>query len=422
FAEHFQGELGKQVTETEEEILQKINDSGFDELDITSHISTIFIQIFSDQVIRNLENSFKNSFSAIDQLSNKYSKKNFEITIQFGELTMVIEGKEDALCLRNLEFDFQIKVKTANTNRKRVRNGSKYVLYFNKKENHLDIVTDCVQEIYFEFRNEISELINNVYFLPASRSGLYQALNAFSAVMAELSKSRNFLKSKIEIPNISEPVSDYFLNLSDIGKKSKGKYNEIVETIENDILRGRIIFNEENKKIVFKQNMINEEFELAFTSSMVSEIAPIVAYLKYIINDETGDRIQFFRSIGKPRKKGVGVLFIEEPEAHLHPDVQVKLIDIFTKLVGKNLKIIMTSHSNYIFNKLSNIILDKKLDHNTVCSYLMQSTDQGSTSDLISMKAEEDGMNDNNFANTAEMLYEERIRIYDKLNATKNAH
>ncbi len=222
--------------------------------------------------------------------------------------------------------------------------------------------------------------------------------------------------SKIEIPNISEPVSDYFLNLSNIKGKNKSKFNDIIEMIENEILKGKVLFKEENKKIIFSQNEINEEFELAVTSSMVSEIAPIVAYLKYIVTNDTNPELHLPYS--KQNSKGSGLLFIEEPEAHLHPEIQVKLMEIFTKLVGKNLKIILTSHSNYMFNKLSNLILDNKINFNKIGSYIMRNTKEGSVTDAITMKAEADGINDENFADVAEQLYEERIKIYDKLNKT----
>lgn len=39
--------------------------------------------------------------------------------------------------------------------------------------------------------------ISHIHYLPASRSGLYQALSAFSQIFAELSRSRGFLKKRL---------------------------------------------------------------------------------------------------------------------------------------------------------------------------------------------------------------------------------
>ena len=57
------------------------------------------------------------------------------------------------------------------------------------------------------------------------------------------------------------------------------------------------------------------------------------------------------------------ILFIEEPEAHLHPANQVKLVEIFAELISEDVTLVMSSHSNYVFNKLNNLVLSKKLDY-----------------------------------------------------------
>ncbi|AII52440.1 hypothetical protein N008_10690 [Hymenobacter sp. APR13] len=95
------------------------------------------------------------------------------------------------------------------------------------------------------------------------------------------------------------------------------------------------------------------------------------------------------------------------------------IMDFFTKIIGEKIKIVMTTHSNYMFNKLSNILLEDNINHERVGSYLMRMTPLGSVMDEEAMKAEEEGMEDNNFSDTAEKLYSERLRIYDKLDALK---
>ncbi len=150
---------------------------------------------------------------------------------------------------------------------------------------------------------------------------------------------------------------------------------------------------------------------------MISEIAPIVAYLKYIVdNDEVDIQNNRFRISSLSKSKRSYLLFIEEPEAHLHPEVQIKLMEVFCKLVDMNIKIIMTTHSNYMFNKLSNLILGSKIAYDRIGSYLIISTNQGSVIDPMSMKADEEGINDENFADIAESLYNERVNIYQELN------
>lgn len=360
--------------------------------DITNQIEPILSSLVRTIFVENLENSLKNSYSSIQALSNTFSGNRFEMEIETPIFIISISSDNNTLKLNS------VKIRKAITIKPHIEDiATPYLISWENRLLKLDYPSFAVY-LYQQCSIQVYGTVNNVYFLPSSRSGLYQALNTFSAVFVELSKSRNFLTNKVELPNISEPVSDYFLNLSNINNESDF-FSDIVESFEINILNGKVIFNNENKKLYFIQNGMSAPLDLSFTSSMVSEIAPIVAYLKFIIGNTPNS-----------------LIFIEEPEAHLHPEVQVKLMEMFAMLAGKNIKIVMTSHSNYMFNKLSNLLLDDKIDHNKVASYLMRPTDKGTVTDMLSMKAEEDGINDENFADTAAMLYEERIKIYERLN------
>ncbi len=277
------------------------------------------------------------------------------------------------------------------------------------KETSIVIQTDVAESIILKGTKisarifiDPSELgIDFVHYLPASRSGLYQALSAFSQIFAELSKSRGFLKKKVGIPSIPEPVSDYFLGLSNIRTRKTGGDSEIiriVEDLERNILKGEILFDEETRKIFYRPSQTDLYLDVSLTSSMVSELSPIVSYLKYVVAFEDAPAL----------------IFIEEPEAHLHPQAQVRLMEIFAKLLQQNVKIIMTSHSNYMFNKMNNLILDKKIDTDTAGAVVFDETDEGSIGKYIPM--DELGIEDENFLDVAEKLFNEKLELVEKLN------
>jgi predicted ATPase len=113
------------------------------------------------------------------------------------------------------------------------------------------------------------------------------------------------------------------------------------------------------------------------------------------------------------------ILFIEEPEAHLHPKIQVQLMEIFAELTKVGVKVVMTTHSNYMFNKLSNMLLKKEIEVDKVGSYHLVMTDKGSVVNP-DMQATEEGMEDHNFVDTAEELYNERLLAYETLNENAN--
>ncbi|MHB8259457.1 MAG: AAA family ATPase [Bacteroidia bacterium] len=418
--------VSKEFSKIESGLISKLKEKEVEQIVINSIIEDFFSKAITQNFVPRLEQSFSNSFASIEGLTNKFSNEKFAIHLIFNEFSFdIIINNKNKFEIENFKLKKKVYVKKIKTNRKTSNNSNEIITYvsLNKIENSKPILSQLLHDISFNFHfsvtEEINSLINNVYFLPASRSGLYQALSTFSAVIAELSKSRNFLTNKIELPNISEPVSDYFLYLSKITDVKRGnKFSTIARNIEKSILEGEIKFNKDNKKIVFRPNNINTELDLSVTSSMISEIAPIVAYLKYIISRES--RRDSHNMFGRQRRlvksEQISLIFIEEPEAHLHPSIQVKLMEFFALLSNSNIKIVMTSHSNYMFNKLSNLILEKKINHKDVGSYLMRMTKKGSIVDDLAMKSSEEGIVDENFGDIAEELYNERLSIYDKLN------
>ena len=136
---------------------------------------------------------------------------------------------------------------------------------------------------------------------------------------------------------------------------------------------------------------------------MVSEISPIVAFLKYVLVNKDSNYID-----------NNGILFIEEPEAHLHPNNQLKLMEVFAELAQAGITIVMSSHSNYVFNKLNNLVLSGKLDYNIYEPILLEKGEDGSVSKL--MHIDECGADDENFIDVSEALYNEREQIIEKLN------
>ncbi|MCU0341068.1 MAG: hypothetical protein MUE30_14395, partial [Spirosomaceae bacterium] len=69
-------------------------------------------------------------------------------------------------------------------------------------------------------------------------------------------------------------------------------------------------------------------------------------------------------------------------------------------------------------NKLSNLIIGKKVDANRLSISLMKMGKEGSEAQKGAMEVDEYGIEDQNFADVAEQLYEERMQLIDALNQT----
>ena len=374
-----------------------------------------------------VSNSLLNSFSSVESLIGGKKSKTPSLSIVFTEFVLHFQHRSGQFFLAKLDMMGTFKAKKNRVAHSMSVIATKTILYFavggspEEKSDNTQVIVGALDRILNNLRTELKSVADRVYFLPASRSGLYQGLSNMGGLLAELSKTRSSTASSVTLPNISEPVADYFLQLSTIKYLNvKSPLAEEVGRIEQEILAGEIEFNEQDKKLYYKPRNASRNIDIAFASSMVSEIAPIVAYCKYVL----GGR---FIVYGRGKKRGevsqsysalyCNLIFIEEPEAHLHPKVQVKLMEFFARLTKHNVKVVMTSHSNYMFNKLSNLLLTGEVEPEKVGSYLMRATPEGSVMDDTVMRAEEEGIVDENFVDVAEQLYNERLAAYDKLNA-----
>ncbi|MFK7946083.1 MAG: hypothetical protein AB8G11_00720, partial [Saprospiraceae bacterium] len=107
---------------------------------------------------------------------------------------------------------------------------------------------------------------------------------------------------------------------------------------------------------------------------------------------------------------------------HLHPEAQVELMKIFADMVqNSNIKLILTSHSDYMFAELSNLILGKKIDYQRIAAYHLVMEEGGSV-DAKDMEVNEEGILDYNFVDVSEKLYNERMELFEQLNEEVDAH
>ncbi|MBW1617037.1 MAG: AAA family ATPase [Deltaproteobacteria bacterium] len=395
--------LFEEVDRLNKSIIANINKKE-EQFDITKNVGKVFEKLIEYNIKEDLEKSFKNSFLSIDALKNEMNDEKFSIRVELKGFCFSIVIINSKLGIDNFKLNKKVIIKQSKINRI-IKNSNGFTIHYNKKQKGFEIrlfkniMNSIIYIWYDETLRYNKDKINNIYFLPASRSGLYNAFNSYASSIAELSKSRNFFEQGLQLPTLSTPVLDYFLHLANIKAEVKdNEYKDILLTLEENILDGKVLFNEQNKKLSFKPNNMSKELDLSFTSSMVSELAPLAAFLKYII--------------GKNKK---ALIFIEEPEAHLHPDVQIKITELFAKLADYGIKIIISTHSSYIFGKINNLILEKKIDYKKTGSYLMDMTEKGSVINN-NMIAAPDGITDENFVDTAEKLYNERTAIYERLN------
>ena len=123
------------------------------------------------------------------------------------------------------------------------------------------------------------------------------------------------------------------------------------EGIENSILGGKVrnrnSVSIDYPRLAYIPNGWYDELSLMNASSMVSELTPVVFYLR--------------------NKVSLGcTLIIEEPEAHLHPAMQVELTRQIAKIVDSGINVIITTHSEWVLEKLANIVRRSEIADNSL--------------------------------------------------------
>ncbi len=186
--------------------------------------------------------------------------------------------------------------------------------------------------------------IISVFMLPAERNGLnifFKELNVNrNNAIFGLKKSSNIKPFVNQFSKYSLPISDYinFLNGLDENEISNNEiFSDIVDTLENDIIGGKYVVNKDNM-IEFKSNNKKESMDLHISSSTAKSLFGLDYYLRHSLRNND-------------------LLIIDEPELNLHPDNQRRLARVLARLVNRGMKILISTHSDYIIKEFNNLII-----------------------------------------------------------------
>jgi predicted ATPase len=122
-------------------------------------------------------------------------------------------------------------------------------------------------------------------------------------------------------------------------------------------------------------------------------------------------------------------VFVEEPEAHLHPRAQRLLARIISRAVNMGKNVVVTTHSDYLITALNNLIAlsqlpkrrlkrlgytkEEVLPPESVAAYLVRT--EGDKAVVEKLQVTGEGVPEDEFAKVAEELLGERGRIYDEI-------
>ncbi|MCY4596890.1 MAG: AAA family ATPase [Bryobacterales bacterium] len=181
------------------------------------------------------------------------------------------------------------------------------------------------------------------YYLPADRTGV---MHAHSVVVSALiaSAPTEGLRPAARTPMLSGVLADFLEQLIEINRPDRlrqKRKSDLGREIEKGILGGSVRVDRSTSinypRFAYRPEGWKDDLALANASSMVSELAPVVLYLRHMV--EPGN-----------------VLIVEEPESHLHPAMQVEFTRQLAALVNAGIRVIVTTHSEWLLEELANVV------------------------------------------------------------------
>jgi len=231
-----------------------------------------------------------------------------------------------------------------------------------------DIDLDLIQKVINKLKTPIDKQIR-IYMINIINSIFVkqeQISSDFEVKYKEINYNYDFKLTQKnfekKIPNIkNEPIfveTPLILEFKKFMPKAKGKTPYHIESLLNildtnysftDIEQEEFIknFTKKAKEIIsgdiessgdsFVYKTDTKNYDILNTSSGTKSIG----LLQYLVTN-------------KALKKG-SILFWEEPEVHLHPQWQLKMIDLFVELMKAGVKIVFSTHSPYMADYLNAI-------------------------------------------------------------------
>ena len=186
----------------------------------------------------------------------------------------------------------------------------------------------------------VDKSVSGSVYLPASRTGFLLARRDIARKSIDMTYSldnnENITRETLTAPYIQ------FLQIFNSIPDTPKIFNDPIKAPLHKFLKENIIYGNISSKLdgqiirYTPNDLEGQEFPMSISSSVVTEIAPLLLVLIARIN---------FAS-----------LIIEEPEAHLHPALQKKIAQLIIRFVHNDIPVWITTHSDTILQHFNNMI------------------------------------------------------------------
>ncbi|BCL67080.1 hypothetical protein Hhaem_07930 [Haemophilus haemolyticus] len=315
----------------------------------------------------NLENLFKGKINHyINRMGEQFAN----------DLSSVFAAKEEAFAHTKIKISIDNELPISpNSFQRRVQGGGEILATITKEENSmiLEILANDDGIInFFALKEFVFQAIAEIVFSPyfpyphissAERTGASIFRKELDMARTRMLKALNEMGNK-DIKRIKErpwellreigtdypwPVEhnvEFVRQLEDFDKQTSELSKEYPEILPafNTIIGGtyKVI---RNQGLVFQAKKGNQKFTMNEASSCARALLDVGFYLRC-------------------RAKPGDLFIIDEPELNLHPKNQRAFARLISRLVNANIKVFMTTHSDYLIKELNTLImLNQKTGH-----------------------------------------------------------
>lgn len=299
-------------------------------------VSEILKSIENNETKRELDSKQKETFITYFP-REAWPKDSFKIDYFINESWITIERKATKSLSFSYSDDFKKLLskgrKIYNDEQKKIENEPRISSFKINRNTRLRF-NDCAAK-------EISNISTyNQFFVPAGRSFF---ANIQTSIFSFLSNNKSLDPFLIEFGSFYENFKRFAFNYNDEdSSKNDKKFSKNFDKLINEIMNGSFKREKEKDYIIHNDS---RKVNLANASSGQQETLPLVLVLKTLSNFTFSN-------------KGA-TLYIEEPEAHLFPTAQKKVIQLLARTFNSkngNFQIIVTTHSPYILSSFNNLL------------------------------------------------------------------
>ena len=269
---------------------------------------TFSIQFSKADFVEWLQNDVKNFFVYL------YNFDEFKCDVKF-----IFEGVDDYFDIKYTKVaekinDIDVLIFQAEINGKK----DHYVDVFSQKRD-LFICSSLCDVLCAKF---LGHDIKGSYLLPPGRASL---------LTGDYTVQRG--SSKMGLYDLFLRDND-FINSETLRNKPKNPKNTTRTSLVQKLINGELMSEKEGLFLITKDR---QKIPIGAVASSIRELTPL---LQLILSDSISNR----------------AICIEEPEAHLHPEMQISIADLLASCINGQAFLQITTHSDYFMQRINQLL------------------------------------------------------------------